>query len=250
MATITAEVRDALIRIYVAMFNESPGAANLAEMVEQFSAGQSLTDIAKSLSETMLLSSQFSSLESDGEKIDLVLSTLGIDAESDAYEKAFDFFQSGLDGGIAPGDLLQEAGYFLSTTEEESFIKAAAIFRNKVEVSIFHSVELGLSSDNPEELQAVIANVTEDPQSVADAIQALKQQAEVESSGGASGSSTLSYIQASAEPDGASAALIDSSGENDVGAQTILVGDTIPAAEQILLVGINDMASGDFFAAA
>ena len=177
-----------IIALTTMMFNAPPGATFLAEFEGYLNQGLSLEQVAINLANTDTFNAQFEGMTTDKEKIDLILSAVGIDEQGEAYEEAFSFFQESLDNGIPPGLALQEAANFLSTTEDESFSQSSAMFRNKVETGVIHSVELGLSSENLEELKTAIANVTSDPQSVASAAQALNQQAEEEQEEGTGGS--------------------------------------------------------------
>lgn len=188
----TPQQQQELIALTTMMFNAPPGATYLAQLEAQLDAGQSLEQIAVGLSQTPLFNSQFSDLDTDKEKIDLVLSAVGIDENSPAYAEAFGFFETSLASGVSPGAALQEAASFLNTTQDENFSQAATTFRNKVDVGVKHTIELGLTSENLNELKTVVEGVTDDPQTVTQKEQALEEQAqqgdeEEESSGGGGG---------------------------------------------------------------
>jgi len=180
---VTAAQQEQLIALTTLMFDAPPGATYLAELEGYLEQGMSLADIAVGLSQTPLFNSQFSGMTSDKAKIDLVLSAVGIDEQSDAYEEAFNHFQVSLDNGVPPGLALQQASSFLSSTTDETFTSAAAVFKNKVATGVTHSVELGLSSEKLADLKEAIKNVTDDPQSVAEAARALNQQKQEQEDG-------------------------------------------------------------------
>lgn len=173
----TPQEQQQLVALTTMMFDAPPGAAYLAELEAQLDSGQSLEEVAIGLSNTPLFNSQFAGLETDKEKIDTVLSAAGINETSSAYEQAFGFFESSLAAGTPPGAALEEAAGFLSETEDETFQQPANTFRNKVDAGVKHTVELGLSSQDLDELKTVVQDVTDDPQSLADKEQALEEQA-------------------------------------------------------------------------
>jgi len=164
-----------LIALTTMIFNAPPGAAFLTELEGYLEQGLSLEQVAINLANTDIFNAQFAGIVTDKEKIDLVLSFVGIDEASDAYEEAFKHFQDSLDAGISPGLALQQAANFLSTTEDEAFGDSATIFKNKVDVGFAHSVTLGLNSTDLDELKEAVSNVTQDPATVTQQIEQLNQ---------------------------------------------------------------------------
>jgi hypothetical protein len=152
----TPQQQQQLIALTTMMFDAPPGATYLAQLEEQFDSGQSLQEIAVGLTSTPLFNSQFTGLETDKEKIDLVLSAVGVDESSSVYEEAYSFFEGSLAAGTPPGAALEEAAIFLTQTDDEDFQQAANTFRNKVEAGVKHTIELGLSSENLDELKTVV----------------------------------------------------------------------------------------------
>ena len=171
----TAQQQD-IIALTTTMFDAPPGATFLTQMEEQLDSGQSLQEVAAGLATTPFFNSQFSGLDSVKEKIDLVLSFVGLDEQSSAYDEAFDFFETSIADGVDPGVALAEASSFLSTTENEDFAQAAATFRNKVDVGVNHTIDLGFSSDSLDELKSVVEGVTDDQQTVTQSKQQLEEQ--------------------------------------------------------------------------
>ena len=199
----TAEQKQQLVALTTMMFNAPPGATFLAEFEGYLDQGLSLEQIAINLANTDAFNAQFSGMTTDKEKIDLVLSAAGIDESSDAYAEAYTHFEQSLANGVSPGALLQGAAEFLTTTEDESFSAPSATFRNKVEAGVKHSIELGLSSENLDELKSAVEGVTDDPATLIQKEQELEEQAQQEqgngnqeeetNNGGGSGSSGTTF---------------------------------------------------------
>ena len=171
----TAQHQQDIIALTTMMFDAPPGATYLAQLEEQIDDGQSLQEVAAGLANTPLFKSQFSGLDSDKEKIDQVLSFVGLNEQSSAYGEAFGFFQNSIANGVDPGVVLANASSFLSITEDENFARPAQTLRNKVEVGVKHTVDLGLSSDNFDELMNTFEDVTDDPQTVISAKQKFEE---------------------------------------------------------------------------
>ena len=190
----TRQQQEQLIALTTAMFDAPPGADFLAEFESYLDQGLSIEQVAANLAATDAFNAQFSGMDNDDAKINMVLEGFGIGSESPAYQEAFNFFNESLAAGRNPGEVLLDAANFLSTTEDETFSTASATFKNKVETGITHSIELGLPSEDLAELKSVLSNVTSDPQSVTAAAQALNEkkqeleQGEVEEDEGTGGS--------------------------------------------------------------
>lgn len=174
----TAEQKQQLVALTTAMFDAPPGAEFLAEFEGYLDQGLSIEQVAANLAATEAFNAQFSGMDSDDAKINMVLEGFGIDTDSPAYQEAFNFFTESLAAGRNPGEILSDAANFLSTTEDETFSEASATFKNKVETGVKHSIELGLPSQDLAELKSALANVTSDPQSVSAAAQALNEKKE------------------------------------------------------------------------
>lgn len=170
---ITAQQREHLVALTIVMFNAPPGADYLADFESDLEQGLSLEQLAMNLAATETFNAQFSGLPNTEAAIDQVLGNLGIGPDSSVYPSAFTFFATGLAAGRNPGLLLLEAGEFLYNTDDPEYAQVAAAFKNKIEVGMHHSVDLQLPSGNLEALQAVVADVTDEPASVDQAIAAL-----------------------------------------------------------------------------
>ncbi|MCG7602275.1 hypothetical protein MHM84_21305 [Halomonas sp. McH1-25] len=164
---VTPQQQEHLVALTTAMFNAPPGAEFLAEFEGYLEQGQSIEQIAANLAATEAFNSQFEGMTSTAEKIDKVLEGLSITQDSPTYAEAFAFFDNNLAAGRNPWELLVEAGEFFYNTDDPKFANAADTFLNKVEAGVYHSATLGLPSGSLDELQQSIANVTEDPSSVA-----------------------------------------------------------------------------------
>lgn len=171
----TPEQQQQLIALTIMMFNAPPGATFLAEFEGYLDQGLSIEQVAINLANTDAFNAQFAGMDGDAAKINQVLSAVGIEESSDAYEKAFKYFKDSLDAGVAPGLALHQAANFLNTTEDEAFAIAAAIFKNKIDVGFAHSVALGMSSTNISALKEIMRNITQDPTTVTQQIERFTQ---------------------------------------------------------------------------
>lgn len=229
-----------LIALTTMMFNAPPGAKYLAELEAQLDSGQSLQQIAVGLANTPQFNSQFTVTQTDKEKIDLVLSAVGVDESSPVYEQAYSFFEDSLANGTPPGAALEEAAIFLTQTTDEAYQQAAATFRNKIEAGVKHTIELGLTSENLDELKGAVEGVTDDPATLAQKEQELEEQAQQEQqpeeeggSGGGGGVTNRSFTLDASELHGDNPATVN----GGAGTDTLTV--KIPEADSYLVSNLK-----------
>ncbi len=158
-----------IVALTTVMFNAAPGANNL----DAFDNYGSLEQLAGDLAATDTFNNQFDGLETQEEKINLVLTqNLGLEQGSDAYQEAMSFFNARLDAGASAGEVLIEAGnYLLGDNVSENFQPAAQLLKNKIEVGTYYSQDH--SADSLDELQSVYANVSTEQSSVDEAKAAI-----------------------------------------------------------------------------
>jgi hypothetical protein len=164
---ISLSEQQSIIRLAVGMFNAAPGATYMNTLVGIFEAnGHNMTALANTLSDLPA----FEGIYNDGLTSDqfatAFLSTLNLQNN----DFALDWVSSRDEAGVlSRGEIIRQAVEALSTSGATAFQEAKAILNNKVEVATFFTIDQNNPETNLAALQAVLATVTSDPQSVIDA---------------------------------------------------------------------------------
>ena len=162
MATITAEVRDVLVGIYVGMFKAAPGATNLSSMVQQYESGMTQKQIAASLASTANFSTVYPGYMLNTEFADqLVNNLLGnlVSASDKAW--ATNWVLLKVNSGVSKSDTITMAVNALKTATNAAYGDAKAQLNNQIEVAKYYSITENQSSTDLATLQDVIAGVTQ-----------------------------------------------------------------------------------------
>ena len=161
MPSVTPQIREDLVALFVGMFKAAPGAANLAEMVAAVEAGATLATVAKNLAAKPSFNTVYPALLTDTQFADkLVTNFLSNDVSDAARKWSFDWVIGQAQAGAARSDVISTAVVALRTTTNTEFKVPQDTLQNKVNVASHYSITKNLSSTNLEQLQAVIAEVT------------------------------------------------------------------------------------------
>lgn len=174
MATITTQERTNILKLVAGMFNAAPGAAYLSEFTTAYQAmGSNLNNLATALGNTGAFKSLYPSSLTSAEFATKFLTTLGLQANTDAVA----WVQAKVNAGQSFASVIVQAVSALDATSEAQFASAKALLANKASVAEYYSVPapvgVGVSSDNLATLQGVVAKVTADTASVQTAKDAI-----------------------------------------------------------------------------
>ncbi|MBT2787214.1 MULTISPECIES: hypothetical protein [unclassified Halomonas] len=174
---ITEQQKMNLLGVTSFMFNFAPDQASFARFEAIIDANPSFYALGTDLAKTEAFTSQFDADATRDEKIDVILSRLGLEEGSQGYVRGTDFINQRLDDGIPEGQVLMEIGEkLLQDTPPEGLEGAAAVLRNKIAVSEAY-LESGVEGYSSDTLPNLLANITADQQSVNDAIDAIEEEA-------------------------------------------------------------------------
>jgi len=168
---ITAETRNSIIELVVTAYNAPPGTTLLTELVAIVDGGGTLADVATALTTSDTWSGLYPSFQTAEEFATEWLGNLVPEASADALAGGIEIAVGLINGGASFADVILVAQDFLANLAEDDaeFGSSAANFNNKVEVATYHTVTLEQDADDIGDLQNVLANVTSDDDSVADA---------------------------------------------------------------------------------
>ena len=168
---ITAETRNSIIELVVTAYNAPPGTTLLTELVAIVDGGGTLADVATALTTSDTWSGLYPSFQTAEEFAAEWLGNLVPEADADALAGGIDIAVGLINGGASFADIILVAQDFLANLAEDDaeFGSSAANFNNKVEVATYHTITLEQDADDIGDLQNVLANVTSDDDSVADA---------------------------------------------------------------------------------
>jgi len=148
--------------------NQAPGTTLLNKLTTLSDSGQSLTQIAATLTASASFKSEYPALLTPQEFGDRFLANV-IPSASDAVQLAgADLIEQLINSGSTRADIILLASTFLATPEaaaDPGFGSAATTFQNKAEVAEFYTVDLELDTN----LEDSLDGVTEDPNTVTDA---------------------------------------------------------------------------------
>ncbi|MCH8134992.1 MAG: hypothetical protein IIB77_03320, partial [Proteobacteria bacterium] len=168
---ITAETRTNIIQLVVAANNAAPGTTLLTELVAASEGGASLADIAATLTASATFTSIYPSFLTAGEFAAEYLGNLVPEASDAGIAEGTDIIIGLLNGGATRADVVLEAATFLAALPETDpgFGTSAALFNNRVEVAIHHTITLELDTD----FAGALTGVTSDDATVAAAESSL-----------------------------------------------------------------------------
>ena len=163
-----------ILNLIVSMYNATPGAANLTAleaMVALKGDTYLLADLANDLAAGDLYKSQYTDM-TDTQKVDSLMATFGyvkngFTGYSDNAEEssALNYFTTSLAAGTSMQSIQATAVNFLDTPANAAdYPTASATLANKANVSAYYSATL--SSNSLTDLQAVLASVTSDTDSI------------------------------------------------------------------------------------
>ena len=171
MAITTTEQTN-ILNLVMGMFNASPGAANLTEIVSIYEAhGKDLGRLADALAEATVYKAQFSGLVTLDAQAAKMAGNFGLTSGA-AYTEAVAFFKAGLATKTTQALMKEAVDYLTGSTVSATYTAVAATLTNKVTVAIDHSVTKQLSPTTFAELQSVVASVDSTAASVTAAIAA------------------------------------------------------------------------------
>ena len=180
MASITVQERTTILKLVAGMFNAAPGATLLNGFTDAFVAmNKDYAALATALSESDAFKSLYPSFLTAEEFANKFLDTLGLKADTNAQ----DWVKAKVNAGESFGSVIFQALVAIEASTDEQFKAARDQLANKAAVAEYYSVTLGKSADSLEALQAVAANVTNNPASVQaakDAVTPVEPQPEPE----------------------------------------------------------------------
>ena len=157
----TAATRTAIIELVVLANNQAPGTTLLGELITLSDSGQSLTQIAATLTATASFKATYPSFATP---LEFATEFLGkaIPSASAAVQLAgATLIESLINSGSTKADIIVLASAFLATPEaaaDPGFGSAAATFQNKADVAEYYTVKLELDTG----LDTALTGVTED----------------------------------------------------------------------------------------
>jgi Ca2+-binding RTX toxin-like protein len=169
---ITAETRTDIIELVVGMVDAAPGATVLSELADVVDAGLSLQDLAIALANNAAFKAIYPSFLTNTEFSTNFLTALmggnpGVVSQEN-FDLAVDALVALLNAGEHRGAVMYQAITAISGVAETdaNFGAAAALLNNKTEVAVHYSVTTQQSGNTLDDLQSVIANVTNDDATV------------------------------------------------------------------------------------
>jgi hypothetical protein len=238
---ITETTQKELVTLIVGMFNASPGGTVLSDLVNAYNAGSSIEHIAQNLTQTAAFKSIYPDFQTNLQFVtNFVNTTLGGLVPADDKQWAIDYLVSEMTAGATKAQVIIAAVTALLDVESDDPVWGAAadMFRNKVEVANYHTVDLLLDGDSLAALQAVLAGVTNDPASV------------VAAKGAFDASIVVEYSLVEALAQGASLRANYSISDDVLAAGNVSVAAALGAfaAVSAVLAGAqNSVAAGDVF---
>lgn len=182
---VSEEQTDEVLGICVALFNAAPGADNLATLSELLAEGMTVRELSALLAGSTLFQETVAGLETPEGQAGLLLSNFGLtNLGSTAYyiarEAMVGLINEGQDLGTVAYEMVSVLNAVRSQISDgtatevgQLYADTVNIFDNKVEVARHHSITMGINASDLTELQSALAGVTEDPDSVTAAREAI-----------------------------------------------------------------------------
>lgn len=162
--------RTSIIKLGVAMYNASVGAAYLPELGQIYEAnGRSLSALATALAGTPAYLSLNPASQTPAQFAASFLTPLGLQSN----QFAVDYVVQRLAAGASKGLIAVEAMLALSATTAAEFQDAKSILLNKTSVAEYHSVTQGVPQTDLASLRQAIGSVTKDASSISTARTAI-----------------------------------------------------------------------------
>ena len=152
---ITSAERNDILSLVVGIFDAAPGQANLATLVAQFEAGQSLPQMAADLAGIPQFSSLYAASLSNAQFIDLFHANLvggEVAAAPLAWARGWNLAK--LESGISRGQVMLESIQALAEipASNSEWANAKAAHENKIEVAHYYSITKAQSSPSLSDL--------------------------------------------------------------------------------------------------
>ena len=170
----TAAEQQSIIQLVVGMVNAAPGADILAELEELIDLGMTIEEVAIAITANPAWSGDtglFPDYLPNAVFAEAFLTQLiGSEVTEDYLEEAVAEMTASLNAGDSRGAAINDAIDALAATDsaDDDLGDAATALANKTEVATYYSVELMQSSDDLDDLMAVVMDVTSDEDAVAD----------------------------------------------------------------------------------
>ena len=170
----TAAEQQSIIQLVVGMVNAAPGADILAELEELIDLGMTIEEVAIAITANPAWSGDTGLfpdyLPNAVFAANFLTQLLGSEVTEDYLEEAVAEMTASLNAGDSRGAAINDAIDALAATDsaDDDLGDAATALANKTEVATYYSVELMQSSDDLDDLMAVVMDVTSDEDAVAD----------------------------------------------------------------------------------
>jgi len=166
---ISVTQRNEIFYLVVGMFNAAPGAKYLSEFSNAITAGSSVAGLAEVLTATATFKGLYPDYQSSTEfATSFVNNVLGSTVTDANKNTAIAQIASELDAGSSKAQVIVKALTTLAAVDPANADWGAAktAYANKVDVAEWFSIEKAVESESLAELQAILADVTEDPATV------------------------------------------------------------------------------------
>ena len=168
MAIVTVEGTKNLIKLAIGMFGIAPGQSYLKLMKEAMEAGNTLLQLATTLSATDKFQATYPNGMGPDDFIEVFsakfLAPLGM--ASAQYQWLRTWAENSYQGGKTPAHIIVEALQALDATTHAGFAPAKAVLNNQAEVAYYHAELLASTETDFTKLAQVLVGVTADPASV------------------------------------------------------------------------------------
>ena len=171
--SITTTERAEILKLLALMFNATPGATYLSQIVSMYEGlGRDLAALANTLDDLPVyatLNPNFLTAEEFAAKF---LTPLGLQDDALSLSFVIDKFNA----GVPKGQIAYEAMMLLNAVDPggpSQYVAAKAILANKAAVSEYFSVTLGVNVTDFATLLLVLNGVTADPESVTDTLEQI-----------------------------------------------------------------------------
>ena len=169
---LTKAQTDHVLAIIAGMFDVAPGANNLSGVADYYEVnGFNDAQLVDWLATNQAYQELFAGKVTVEAQADQIMKNFDLAHGTTAGDNAYQYFVNQLSQGVSTQQLILNAvNYLESPSHDPMFDEAAQTLNNKVAVSYEYSVVAGKNGATYAELHDVIANVTADPASVAEAI--------------------------------------------------------------------------------
>ena len=173
----TAAETTAIIQLVVGMVDAAPGRDILTELEDIIDSGLTMEELAIAIQENPAFSGDTglfpNFLPNAIFAAQFMEALLGDEVAADDLAAATDELTASLNAGDSRGAAMYASIVSLAASTDPLFADAAAALANKVEVAEYYSVEAEQSSDDLDDLIAVVSSVTSDADAVEDGIDAV-----------------------------------------------------------------------------